>query len=192
MNPLPLYATRPPHGPAAERLAARIAAGLPPALVTLWRAEAYGLLLVTPEEPPHFTPGERLWRDQWARGALFLPPHTPADAAWRVVGAWLDCFAGGGGRALEARLSQGQGATPALGEAALALQGTLRLGYAAPFLGTDDPTLLLPRALAAYQLTPQPLSVADPALARWLRGTLLNEGFWRRVAREWGASEGVI
>lgn len=179
----PPHAARPPHGPAAEALCRRVAAGLPPALVALWAAQGDGVLLVDAGQAPRYEPGPVLWRQVQATGALWLPPGCEDEALWQTVGAWLDHL--GGSLGLGAgRLSGSAGATPSLQAAATRLAEILALGYATAHLGTDEAASLLARAVAAQRLRPQPLSAADPLLARWLRTTLLDEGFWRQVARE--------
>jgi hypothetical protein len=179
---LPPHTTVPPHWPVAERMARTIAAGLPPTLIALWVRSGRGTLVVTEGERPRFESASFIWRDVQAQGVLFVSPRDDAQALWQVVGAWLDAFGGSFG-GIE-RLSDGHGATPLLTHAAARLKETLSLGYAKELLGSDDSNILFPRAVAAYQTDPQPLSAADPLLTRWLRGTLFNEGFWRNVQQE--------
>ncbi|MDQ4076969.1 MAG: hypothetical protein M3220_12075 [Chloroflexota bacterium] len=179
---LPPYATRPPHGAVAEQLARRVAAALPKTLVRLWAERGRGVLIIDDDEPPRFQPGHFFWRHVQGWGAIYLPPNCEPSVLWEMVSIWLDYFAGSFGGVQ--RLTEGYGATHALDEAATHLAKTLALGYATDYFGTDDPTLLLPRAIAAYQLDQHTFSAADPMLTKWLRGTLFDEGFWRKVACE--------
>lgn len=182
-NPLlPPHITMPPHWPVAERMARTIAAGLPPTLVALWVRSGRGTLIVTEGERHRFESASFIWRDVQAHGVLFLSPHNDERALWQVVGEWLDAFGGSFGGT--ERLSDGHGATPMLAQTAARLKETLSLGYVNDLLGSDDPKILFPRAVAAYQTNPQPLSAADPLLTRWLRGTLFDKGFWRKVQQE--------
>jgi hypothetical protein len=148
----------------------------------LWVRSGRGTLIVAEGEQPRFESASFVWRDVQAQGVLFVSPHGDEQTLWQVVGVWLDAFGGSFGRT--ERLSDGHGATPLLTHAAARLKETLSLGYANELLGSDDPRTLFPRAIAAYQTDPQPLSAADPLLTRWLRGTLFDEGFWRNVQQE--------
>ncbi len=184
---LPPHAAVPPYGPAALSLARYVAQRLPATLVRVWAESGGGTLLVADEEAPRFQAGLVYWRDVASYGALFLPPACEPLPLWLTVGTWLDVL--GGSLGGDARLSQGAGATPALRAAAARLADIFALGYAAAFLGRHEPPALFAQAIAAYQTNPLALSAADPHLTRWLRGTLLEEGFWRRVAGEMGAMD---
>lgn len=185
--PLPV-AFAPPHGPAADALAATVTAGLPGALVDLWASLGRGWLLVSPEFSPQLERDALYWRDVHADGALLLPPDCAPQALWEMVGEWLDLLGGSLGRG--ERLSEGHGATPALAGAAHRFADLCALGYSETLLETREPALLLARAVALHQLQPAILRAADPPLGRWMRGTLFDEGFWRRVAREVAALPG--
>ncbi len=176
---LPPYATRPPHGPLAEKMARTVANGLPKALVGLWAAKKRGVLIIDAEQAPRFENGPFYWRDVQANGAIYLPVDCDAQALWQQVGIWLDYFAGSFGQ--QSRLSEGVGATDSLLDAATRFQKIAELGYANDFLHTTDPSQLFVRAIVAYQLARRDLNTADPLLTRWLRNTIFNEAFWKKV-----------
>jgi hypothetical protein len=181
---LPPHAAKPPHGPIAEQVAREVAARLPTTLVKMWVENGRGVLLVVEHEQPRFESSSFYWRDIQAQGALFIPPDYNTQALWETVGAWLDAFGGSFGHS--ERMSQGHGATPTLTAAAARLRETLALGYSQELLGTADARVLFARTVAAHQTNPQALSAADPTLARWLRATLFDKGFWRKVNAECG------
>jgi hypothetical protein len=176
------FAARPTDSAVALEITRVIARALPATLVALWVTAGRGVLIVDEAEAPRYEPGWFMWRDVAARGALYLPPGCEPRAQWEVVGGWLDAFAGSFGDA--DRLSEGHGATPLLAEAAERFSQIVEFGYAADFLGAASAPTLFARAVAAYHLQPQALSAADPLLAKWLRATIFDEGFWRRVSRE--------
>jgi hypothetical protein len=180
------FAARPDCGAAALEMVRTIAGALPPTLVELWVHSGRGVMIVDQDEPPRYEPGWFMWRDVAAHGALYLPPGCEPRTQWEVVGAWLDAFAGGFGCA--GRLSEGRGATPLLAEESARFTELRELGYARDFLGLTDAPALFASAVAAYHLQPQALSAADPLLVKWLRGTIFDEGFWRKVSREKAAS----
>jgi hypothetical protein len=176
------FAARPGCGAAAVEMARNIGSALPPSLVSLWVHSRWGVLIVDQDEPPRYEPGWFMWRDVAAHGALYLPPGCKPQAQWEVVGEWLDAFAGSFGGS--ERLSEGQGATPLLAEAAARFSEIRDLGYTSDFPGATGTPALFARTVAAYHLQRQALSAADPLLTKWLRGTLFNEGFWRKVTEE--------
>lgn len=181
---LPPYATRPPHGPLAKKIACTVANGLPKALVSLWAAKKRGVLIIDTEQVPRFENGPFYWRDVQANGAIYLPVDCDEQQLWQQIGIWLDHFAGSFGQ--QARLSEGVGASDGLVDAAIRFKKIAELGYANDFLHTTNPSLLFVRAIVAYQLTRRNLNTADPLLTGWLKNTIFNEAFWKKVGRESG------
>lgn len=160
---------------------------LPGAAIGLWATHPLGHIVIDPREVARYESGRLQWRDLDSRAVLVLTPDVVQEDArrfWEIVGAWLDHWLGSDGAAHGAWLSEGGSPTQPqrLLEAAVALQAILDRGYAHVLLGTDEPRTLFARAVSLALTDPRALSTADPHLARWLRGTLLNEGWWGRLA----------
>lgn len=179
-NPLP-HLILPPN-PAAFALVRAIAGALPPPLVTLWQQCGKGTILITNHLSTGYLPTLMLMSGYSINYPLCVPSAGSEAELWAVVGAWLNHF--GGSRADGDCLTDGKGATPTLQSAAARLQLILARGYANDHLQADDPAALFARAVAAYHLAPRDLSFADPQLYKWLKYTLFDEAFWRKVSGE--------
>ncbi len=160
---------------------------LPDTLLEAWATLSTGHIVIA-LEPSRYEPGWVMWRDMQARAVVFVHARDvlePSLSFWRPVGEWVDHWLGSGAALNGTRFSEGislAGAPPLLIEAARRWQRVVELGYLAEWLNTSDSSALFAEGLAWMMIDQQRLSVADPHAAKWFRSTVLDEGFWRKVA----------
>ncbi len=179
-TPLP-HLILPPNR-TARALVRSVAEALPPTLVARWVMSGKGVIVIDAGLPTRYLPSTLLLQGHMLDHPLCVPPVGSAAELWAVVGEWLNHF--GGSWAAGDCLTDGKGATPTLQMAGERLQPILARGYANEHLQTDDPATLMARAIAAYHLAPRDLAFADPQFHKWLKHTLFDELFWRKVSAD--------
>ena len=130
----------------------------------------------------YYLPGPTVVRGQSLRNIAFVSVEDLAqgnDRPLHVVGHLIDHYLGSGGDPDGPWLSDGGGATPAWQQAARRLAGLFRLDYGVDEVARSGTRDYFAQSLAIYCRDRQCLSVADPQICRWLRGTLFEERFWQ-------------
>lgn len=105
---------------------------------------------------------------------------TPFAGIW-VVAQLLDHLLGCDGEPNGLWLSDGGGITPALQEVGRRVQELYVLGYGVDEESRRSPHQYLARSLAWYVTDRRALNVADPAVERLLKHTLMDERFWEEA-----------
>ncbi len=105
---------------------------------------------------------------------------TPFAGIW-VVAQLLDHLLGCDGEPDSPWLSDGGGTTPALRELGRRIQELYALGYGVDEESRQHPRQYFVRSLAWYVTDRRALNVADPAVERLLKTTLMDEHFWKEI-----------
>jgi len=158
----------------------------PKGLLEWWRAQPSGHIILT-HLTTQYCEGPQEVRGQTVHGAArlkMLDLVSDATTTLKAIAALLDHLCGSAGAVGSGRLSDGLGATPKLQEVGERIQKYWSLRYLEDLMEQQNSRDYFATALSLYLLRRQELEVADPAIYRLLRTSLMAELFWKQLRRD--------